>query len=71
VVIDSSGSGAEGREDLTIPEPHRPFESVGPRVFRTGTDGATTVEWKDGGLTIRTYRGSEKVVTMPEERGNP
>jgi competence protein ComEC len=71
VVIDNSGSRAEGREYLTIPEPRRPVESVGPSVFHTGTDGATTVEWKDGRLTVRTYRGSEKVVTMPEERGNP
>ncbi len=37
-------------------------QNAGARIFRTDTDGATTVEWKESALLVRTYKGSEAVV---------
>jgi competence protein ComEC len=56
-------SAAEsGRADLPNREILKALEDAGARVFRTDTDGATTVEAKDGSLVVRTYTGSEAVV---------
>jgi beta-lactamase superfamily II metal-dependent hydrolase len=44
------------------------LENAGARIFRTDADGATTVEWKEASLVVRTYRGSEAVIMTSESR---
>jgi competence protein ComEC len=65
-IISSEAGGAGG--DLPSPEPLEVLENAGARIFRTDTAGATTVEGKEGSLTVRTYRGSEAVVMTGEGR---
>ena len=66
--IISSEAGGDGGEDLPNPETLEALENAGARIFRTNTDGATTVEAKKGSLVIRTHRGSETVVMTGEGR---
>jgi beta-lactamase superfamily II metal-dependent hydrolase len=47
---------------LPTSEKLKVLQNVGARIFRTDTDGATTVEWKERSLLVRTYRGTEMVV---------
>jgi competence protein ComEC len=61
VAIINSEAGGEGG-DLPNPETVEFLQNAGARIFRTDTDGATTVEWNRGSLVVRTYRGSEAVV---------
>jgi competence protein ComEC len=63
VVILSSGGVTEARRGALNSEPLEALQNAGARIFRTDIDGATTVEWKDGSLVVRTYRGAEAVVT--------
>jgi competence protein ComEC len=65
VAIFSSEAGGGGG-DLPNSETLEAPENAGARIFRTDTDGATTVEGKDGVLVVRTYRGSEAVVMTGE-----
>jgi len=62
VAIIGSEVGVEGWGVLPNPESLEVLQKAGAKVFRTGSDGATTVEGKDGSLVVRTYRGSEAVV---------
>jgi beta-lactamase superfamily II metal-dependent hydrolase len=59
-IISSEAGGGSG--DLPSLETLEVLHNAGARIFRTDTDGATTVEWKEGTLTVRTYSGSEAVV---------
>jgi competence protein ComEC len=67
VALITSEAGGIGGE-LPNPETLEPLENAGTRIFRTDTDGATTVEWNGGSLVVRTYRGSEAMVMMGEGR---
>jgi competence protein ComEC len=60
VAIVSSGAGGDGGSLNS--ETREALEHAGARIFRTDIDGATTVESKEGTLTVRTYRGSKAVV---------
>jgi competence protein ComEC len=62
VAIVSSEGGGDGGGGLSNPEMLEGLQNTRARIFRTDTDGATTVEGKDGSLTVRTYRGTEAVV---------
>ena len=66
VAIISSEGGADERGGLPNPETLEVLQNAGARIFRTDTDGATTVEWKEGSLVVRTYRGTETVVMTGE-----
>jgi competence protein ComEC len=44
-------------------------KNLGIRTFRTGLDGAVTVEWKDGSLVARTYKNPEDVPISTEGGG--
>lgn len=57
------GSEAGGG-NLPNPETLEALENAGARVFRTDTDGATTVEWNGESLVVRTFGGSEAVLMM-------
>jgi beta-lactamase superfamily II metal-dependent hydrolase len=59
VAIVSSEAGSGGGLN---PETLEALENAGARIFRTDTDGATTVEWNGALLVVRTYRGSESVL---------
>jgi competence protein ComEC len=59
VAIISAEAGSGGRSPN--PETVEALESAGARIFRTDTAGALTVEWKEGALVVRTYKGSETV----------
>ena len=61
VAIVSSEAGGGGG-DLPNPEMLDALENAGARIFRTDTDGATTVEWNGGSLVVRTYAGAKTVV---------
>ena len=61
VAIFSSEAGGGGG-DLPNPEMLDTLENAGARIFRTDTDGATTVEWNGGTLVVRTYAGAKTVV---------
>ncbi len=52
--------------DLPNPDTLRALESLGARIFRTDTDGATTVEAKDGSLMVRTFKHQLPVVIGPK-----
>jgi competence protein ComEC len=65
VAIISSEAGGGGG-DLPNPETLVVLQNAGARIFLTDTDGATTVEGKDGALVVHTYRGSEAVVMAGE-----
>jgi competence protein ComEC len=59
-LISSEAGGAAA--DMPNSETLAALERVGARIFRTDTDGATTVEGKDGRLVVHTYTSSEAVV---------
>jgi competence protein ComEC len=59
-LITSEAGGAAA--DMPNAETLEALEKAGARIFRTDTDGATTVEGKDGRLVVRTYTSSEAVV---------
>jgi competence protein ComEC len=63
-IITLEGVGRGG--DVPNPETLSVLENAGARIFRSDIDGATTVEWKDRALTVRTYRGTETVVLRGE-----
>ena len=63
-----TSESASGGGNLPNPETLDALENVGAKIFRTDTDGATTVEWKDKSLRVRTYRGSEEVVITGDGR---
>jgi competence protein ComEC len=65
-IISLEGVGRGG--DVPNPETLSVLENAGARIFRTDIDGATTVEWKDGALTVRTYTSAETVVIKGERR---
>ena len=58
----SAPRAGQARGGLPTPEMLEVLQNAGARIFRTDTDGATTVEWKEGSLVVRTYRGTETVV---------
>jgi competence protein ComEC len=62
VAIISAEAGGNGGGGSPNPETLEALENAGARIFRTDTDGATTVEWKESALVVRTYKGSEAVV---------
>jgi competence protein ComEC len=62
VAIIGSKGGPHARGGLPTTEMLEVLQNAGARIFRTDTDGATTVEWKEGSLVVRTYRGTETVV---------
>jgi competence protein ComEC len=68
VAIISSEAGGDRGGDLPTPETLEILQNTGARIFRTDTNGATTVEWKEGSLVVRTYRGSETVILAGEGR---
>ena len=55
VVVSSAGRAEDGR-DAEIGEPAGRLQT-GTRIFRTDTDGATTVEWSGATLAVRSYSG--------------
>ncbi len=65
VALISLGAGS-GPSDLPNPEILRALENVGARIFRTDTDGATTVEAKDGLLMVRTFNHQLPLVISPK-----
>ena len=69
VAIVSSEAGSRVG-DTPNPQMLRALESAGARVFRTATDGATTVEWDGSTLVVCTYRGLE-AVAMRRAAGPP
>jgi beta-lactamase superfamily II metal-dependent hydrolase len=70
VAILSSEAGGKGG-GLPNSETLEALENAGARIFRTDTDGATTVEWNGEALVVRTYRGSDAVVMTGEGRPAP
>jgi competence protein ComEC len=62
VAIISSGGPDNGAGGFPSSTTLEALHNVRARVFRTDIDGATTVEWKDGSLIVRTYRNPEGVV---------
>ena len=59
---------ADRRGGLPIPDAVLSLQNTGARIFNTETDGATTVEAKNGSLAVHTYRGTETVVMPGGER---
>jgi len=68
VALITSEAGGDGGGDLPNQEALEDLENAGARIFRTDADGATTVEWKEASLVVRTYRGSEAVIMTSESR---
>jgi competence protein ComEC len=66
VAIIGSERGPHARGGLPTSEMLEVLQNAGARIFHTDTDGATTVEWKEGSLVVRTYRGTETVVMTGE-----
>jgi competence protein ComEC len=62
VAIVNSESGADTRGSNANSDLLESLQSTGARIFRIDLDGATTVEWKDGGLTVRTFTGTGTVI---------
>jgi competence protein ComEC len=78
VAIVSSEGPDNGLGHFPSPEILEALQNAGARVFRTDLDGAITVQWKDGSLVVRTYRGTETVVMtgaggtpLSEQRSGP
>jgi len=59
-IISTEAQGVGGLPNAATLEA---LQNAGARVFRTDIDGATTVEWKDGALTVQTYTGTAMVVS--------
>jgi competence protein ComEC len=70
VAVISSEAGSAGG-DLPNPETLEVLQAAGARIFRTDTDGAITVEGKEGSLLVRTYRSSEAVIITSEGKPTP
>jgi competence protein ComEC len=64
VAIVSPAAGGKG--DSPNPEMMGALETGGARIFRTDTEGATSVEWKQGLLVVRTSRHSQGIVIRGE-----
>jgi len=62
IISAEAGGDSMNTETLEI------LQNAGARIFSTDTDGAITVEWKDGSLVVRTYRGTETVVAPGKGR---
>jgi competence protein ComEC len=67
-ILGSSGL-IEGREGTLDAKPSAGTQIDRARIFHTAIDGATTVEWKDGSLVVRTYKNPEGVAIASETRG--
>jgi competence protein ComEC len=67
VAIVSPEGGTKGG-DSPNPEMLDALASAGARIFRTDAEGATSVEWKQGLLVVRTYRHLEGIVIRRECR---
>jgi beta-lactamase superfamily II metal-dependent hydrolase len=65
VAIVSPEGGAKGGDSLNL-DMMAALETAGARIFRTDTEGATSVEWKQGSLVVRTYRHSQGIVIRGE-----
>jgi competence protein ComEC len=59
-IISTEAQGVGGLPNAATLEA---LQNAGARVFRTDIDGATTVEWKNGALTVQTYTGTAMVVS--------
>jgi len=68
VAIISSGGPDNGAGEFPNSTTIEAVRKAGARVFRTDIDGATTVDWQDGSLVVRTYRNPEEVVITGEGR---
>jgi competence protein ComEC len=60
VAIDTPGFG--GFRNLPDPQTLEALRNAGARILRTDTDGATTVQWTERSLVVRTYGAGEAVV---------
>jgi competence protein ComEC len=69
VAIISSGGPDNGAGEFPNSATVEALHNAGARIFRTDIDGATTVEWKDGLLVVRTYRNPEGDMITSEGRG--
>jgi len=58
VIVSSEGRTGEARS-TPASQLTQILDNSGPRIFRTDTDGATTVEWDGRRLLVRTYRNPE------------
>ena len=67
VAIFGSEGGTHARGGLPNPEISRVLQNAGARIFCTDNDGATTVEWKQGSLVVRTYKGIKTEIMMGED----
>ena len=70
VAMVSSEAGGGGG-DLPNPETLEALENASARIFRTDTDGATTVEGREGSLVVRTFKSPEAVVITGEGEPTP
>jgi competence protein ComEC len=68
VRIIGSGSLSQVREDLPKPESLAIRQTSGPLVIHTDIEGATTLEWKDESLVVRTYRNPQGIIIPKEAR---
>ena len=68
VAIISSGGPNNGAGGFPNSSTLEALHNTRARVFRTDVDGATTVEWKDGSLVVRTYRNPEGVIIIGDGR---
>jgi competence protein ComEC len=59
-IISTEGQGVGGLPNAATLEA---LQNAGARVFRTDIDGATTVEWKNGALTVQTYTETTVVIS--------
>ncbi len=66
VAIVSSSLVFEGKETSSDPDTLQGMKFQRLRTFHTGVDGATTVEWKDGLLNVRTYKHPEEMPIATE-----
>jgi competence protein ComEC len=71
VAVISSEGADNGVGSLPNSAALEALHNAGAKIFRTDLDGATTVEWKDGSLTVRTYWGSDAVVIMGAGKPSP
>ena len=65
-----SGAGADGRGEIPNSGALDTWKEAGVRIFHTSIDGATTLQWKDGALVVRTFRNPEGI-PITDERVNP
>ena len=60
-IVHSVGESA-GRPAVSGSKALEFLAAAGSKIFCPGIAGATTVEWHDGNLRVRTYRGGETVI---------